>query len=44
VKQKAFSIYNKLQSSADEKIKAAKKDFEYFMRLIALAGEYRKEG
>jgi len=27
-----------------QQYEAAKKDYEYFMRLIALAGEYRKEG
>ena len=29
---------------APQQYKAAKKDFEYFMRLIELAMEYRKEG
>jgi len=41
IKQEAISIYQRLQSSDGE---AAKKDFEYFMRLIELAEEYRKEG
>ena len=71
MKQEALRIYNTLQSSDAEAVKAdmgeylqlvdrfyeenehlmapqqyatAKKDFEYFMRLIVLAEEYHKEG
>ena len=40
IQQEAINIYQRLQSSDGE---AAKKDFEYFMRLIELATELDTE-